>query len=111
MAATALTIFEALQAANFKEPQAKAIAHAFEQRDEQLLQQIKQQTASREETAELKAQMQHVATKADIQELRTEMQEFKSEIIRWIVAILASQAVIVLGGVAFMLFMYFQYMR
>lgn len=101
--ATALTIFEALQAANFKEPQAKAIAHAFEQRDEQLLQQIKEQAASREETAELKAKMLHVATKADLAET-------KSEVIKWMVAIVASQAVIVLGGVAFLLFLFFQHM-
>lgn len=98
-----LPIYEALQAANFKEEQAKAIAHSFEEGWRQILQEIKGLTASKEETSELKAEIQQatpkeetakleaemkqLATKGDlvkeIERLKVEMAENKADLLKW----------------------------
>lgn len=132
-----LTIYDILQEANFKEPQARAITKAIEEGERQTIEEVKKQTTSKEEVSTIKGDLQHVATREDMvklegalredmvklegalredmaklegrlredmAKLREDMAKLEGTLIKWTVMIVASQAVIVLGGVAFMLF-------
>lgn len=103
-------ILDILEQAKIEPPKARAIARAFEEAEKNISDQTKTYIAetciSKKEGSDLSLQMEHVYTelgkiRLEMSELRAEMSEFKSDIIKWVVGIITGQAIIVLGGVYF----------
>lgn len=78
-------ILDILDQAHIEAPKARAIAKAFEEAEREIATDVK---------GVLEENLRHFATKADLAEL-------KAELIKWTFGMLISQALVVLGGVFF----------
>lgn len=94
-------IIDILEEAKMEPSQAKAIARVIEESHFESKSDYRQ---------EVDLRLKDVATKADVAVLKTDIAELKAEImlvesrlIRWVVAMLISQALVLLGGMVFII--------
>ncbi|MFH1066310.1 MAG: hypothetical protein V1746_00160 [bacterium] len=86
-------ILDILEQAQIEPPKAKAITRAFEEAEREIASDVK---------GVLEEKLQHFSTKEDIAVLRSDLIALESRLIKWIVGVVVSQAIVLLGGAYFL---------